>query len=411
MGYKKGSLVLRVFLLLEKPLFAFVFAFAAYFLLSTLGGSPFRVTRTAYFNYLADAFLHGQLYLRLLPITQYDLSHFNGHYYLYWPPMPAILLMPFVGIFGIGFSDVFFSTVLAALNVATVAALLRAADRAGIIRISAEVRTLLVIFFAFGTSHLIVALFGRVWFTAQLLGFLCVGLAYLAAIELKGIWAFLVTGILIGCAMLTRNHLVFTGIWPAYYLLKKNWTNQPKVYLYALTGLLPVFIMGLLFLAYNYARFNSPFEVGIRYHNMATVFVSDYKKYGAFNLHYLPINFYYQYIYYPLPPKEESYMGGSLFLLSPVFFYAFRAMIRQFRNPNIWLWLISILATSVPILLLMGTGWIQYGPRYTLDFTIPLLLLTASGVEGTSTSLLAALTILSIAQYIPGIPLFIKLHL
>jgi len=86
-------------------------------------------------------------------------------------------------------------------------------------------------------------------------------------------------------------------------------------------------------------------------------------------------------------------------------------MIRQVRNPNIWLWLLSILATSVPILLLMGTGWIQYGPRYTLDFTIPLLLLTASGIEGTSASLLGALTILSVMQYIPGISLFVKLHL
>jgi hypothetical protein len=411
MGSKTGSLLLRFFLYLERPIFVFFFAFVAYFLLSRLGGSPFRVTRTAYFNYLADAFLHGQLYLRILPITTYDLSHFNGHYYLYWPPMPAILLMPFVKIFGINFSDVFFDTILAALNVAVVATLLRAADRAELIRISAVQRVLLVFFFAFGTSHLILAMFGRVWFTAQLLGILLVVLAYLAAIELKGRLAFLVTGILIGCAMFTRNHLIFTGIWPAYYLIMKNWTNQPKVYLYALIGALPVLVMGLLFLGYNNARFGSPLEVGIRYHNMAPVFVSDYKKYGAFNLHYLPTNFYYQYIYYPLPPKEESYMGGSLFLLSPVFFYSFRAMIRQVRNPNIWLWLVSILATSVPILLLMGTGWIQYGPRYTLDFTIPLLLLTASGIEGTSASLLAALTILSIMQYIPGIPLFIKLHL
>jgi len=411
MGSKAGSFLLRFFTLLEQPLFAFIVAFIAYFLLSTLGGSPFRVTRTAYFNYLADAFLHGQLYLRLLPTTTYDLSHFNGHYYLYWPPMPAILLMPLVRIFGVGFSDVFFNTVLAALNVAVVAALLRAADRAGIIRISEVYRALLVFFFAFGTSHLILALFGRVWFTAQLLGFLLVGLAYLSAIELKGAWAFLVTGLLMGCAMLTRNHLIFTGIWPAYYLTAKNWTNQPKVYLYALVGVLPVLVMGLWFLGYNSARFDSPFEVGIRYHNMAAVFVSDYKNYGAFNLHYLPINFYYQYIYYPLPPKEESYMGGSLFLLSPVFFYSFRAIIREVRNPNIWLWLISIVATSIPILLLMGTGWIQYGPRYTLDFTIPLLLLTASRVQETSASLLAALTILSVMQYIPGIPLFVKLHL
>src|SRR6266498_432752 len=132
MGSKAGSFLLRFFTLLEQPLFAFIVAFIAYFLLSTLGGSPFRVTRTAYFNYLADAFLHGQLYLRLLPKTVYDLSHFNGHYYLYWPPMPAIVLMPFVALFGVGFSDVFFNVVLASVNVAMVATLLRAVDRTDI---------------------------------------------------------------------------------------------------------------------------------------------------------------------------------------------------------------------------------------------------------------------------------------
>ena len=411
MSSKTGSTLLRFFTLLERPIFGFSLAFVVYFLLSAQGGSPFRVTRTAYFNYLADAFLHGQLSLRLLPTTVYDLSHFSGHYYLYWPPIPAIVLMPFVAIFGVGFSDVFFDTVLASLNVAVVAALLRAVDKAGLIRISAEYRALLVFFFAFGTPHLILALFGRVWFTTQLLGFLLVGLAYLSAIELKGALSFLVTGVLMGCAMLTRNHLLFTGIWPAYYLIMKNWTNGSKVYLYGIIGMLPILVMGLLFLAYNFARFGSPLEEGIRYHNMAARFVQDYKKYGAFNLHYLPINFYYQYIYYPLPAREESYMGGSLFLLSPVFFYIFRAIFRGFRNPNVWLWMVSILATSIPILLLMGTGWVQYGPRYTLDFTIPLLLLTAIGVQGTSKSLLALLTMISVLEYIPGIFLFVRLHL
>ena len=96
-------------------------------------------------------------------------------------------------------------------------------------------------------------------------------------------------------------------------------------------------------------------------------------------------------------------MGGSLFLLSPVFFYAFRGIFRGYRNPNVVAWMASILATSIPILLLMGTGWIQYGPRYTLDFTIPLLMLTANGVQPTSRRLLFYLTAISIIQYIPGV--------
>src|SRR5215216_5094674 len=249
---KIKSFFTYLFLSLENPLFAFLFALSAYFLLSILGGQPFRVRDTAYFNYLADAFLHGQLYLRLIPTSTRDLSFFNGRYYLYWPPMPAVVLMPFVDIFGVDFSDVFFNVVIASMNVAVLAALFRAVDRAGLVRITANYRAMLVFFFALGTVHVVLALFGKVWFTAQLLGFLFVGLAYLAAIELKGTLSFFVTGLLMACAALTRNHLLFTAVWPAYYLLAKYWRDRPRLYLYLVAGLLPVLVMGWLFLDYNF---------------------------------------------------------------------------------------------------------------------------------------------------------------
>ena len=411
MASKIKSFFIHFLISVENPLFAFIFAFLTYFLLSIAGGQPLRVRDTAYFNYLADAFLHGQLYLRVLPPATHDLSYFQGHYYLYWPPMPAMILMPFIAEFGVHFSDVFFNVVLASLNIAMLAALFRAVDREGLISIPAEYRAMLLVFFTLGTVHLILALFGKVWFTAQLLGFLFVGLAYLAAIELKGLQSFLIAGILIACATFTRNHLVFTGIWPAYYLLAKNWNDRPRLYFSAAAGLIPLLLMGALFLDYNLLRFHSPFELGIRYHFMDPVFVADYHKYGAFNLHYLPINFYYQYIYYPYPYSEETLMGGSLFLLSPVFFYAFVGMIRGYRNPNIWMWTLSVIATSIPILLLMGTGWKQFGPRYTLDFTVPLLLLTASGVQKTSRLLLSGLISISVLQYILGFFLYARFQL
>jgi hypothetical protein len=65
--------------------------------------------------------------------------------------------------------------------------------------------------------------------------------------------------------------------------------------------------------------------------------------------------------------------------------------------------LLSVFATSIPILLLMGTGWIQFGPRYTLDFTVPLLLLTAQGVPFASKKILVVLVIISIVQYFIGV--------
>jgi hypothetical protein len=270
----------------------------------------------------------------------------------------------------------------------------------------------LVLFFALGTVHVTLAIFGQVWHTSQLLAFLFVGLAYLSAIQLDGAAAFFITGLFMGSAMLTRNHLLFAGIWPAYHLIEKNWCDRTKLFKYISVGLLPVIIMGLLFLYYNFVRFGDPAELGYSYHQMAPFFRANYQKYGPFNLHYLPTNFYYQYIHYPFPFRDQTtLMGNSLFLLSPVFFFAFKGIYREYRNPNIILLIISIVLTSIPILLLMGTGWVQYGPRYTLDFTIPLLLLTACGVQGTSMRLLVWLTVISILHYIPGIFLYVELKL
>ena len=124
----------RILLHFEKPLIASLSAFIVYFALSMLRDSPFGVTPTAYFNHLADSFLHGQLHLRLLPSSLHDLSFFDGRYYLYWPPMPAVVLMPFVAIFGVNFSDIFFTIVLASVNVGIVALLLRAATKEKLIQ-------------------------------------------------------------------------------------------------------------------------------------------------------------------------------------------------------------------------------------------------------------------------------------
>jgi len=51
----------------------------------------------------------------------------------------------------------------------------------------------------------------------------------------------------------------------------------------------------------------------------------------------------------------------------------------------------------------MGTGFAQFGPRYTLDFTVPLLLLTALGIEKWKLIIPLALAIVSFIQYLIGV--------
>ena len=54
------------------------------------------------------------------------------------------------------------------------------------------------------------------------------------------------------------------------------------------------------------------------------------------------------------------------------------------------------------MLLLMGTGWMQFGPRYTLDITVPLLMATAIGAASARQTLLERLSMVSFLFYVPG---------
>lgn len=364
--------------------------------------SLFHVSKHAYFNYLADAFVHGQLHLRVIPEITHDLVLAHHRFYLYWPPFPAVLLMPFVAIFGVTFSDVFFTLVIGAVNVSLTAVLFTRLRELHMVELPDFHHWMLVICFAFGTVHLTMAPLGRVWFTSQLLGYLFVLAAFLAAVSVEDRRAFLITGLAVSAAVATRNHLVFLGLWPAYHLLEKYRDRDRKWLAGSVAiGLAPLLATLASLAAYNFARFGSVTEMGLDLHQMAGAFSSEYQLYGAFHVHYLPLNFHYQYLFYPFPMSAESAMGGSLFLLTPLFFgalFAFRIPVKLSRL----VLAISILLTATPILLLMGTGWVQFGPRYTLDFMVPLLMLTALGIRGWPRWVIGLMVLISIVHYVLG---------
>ncbi|MCJ7518650.1 MAG: hypothetical protein MUO42_03150, partial [Anaerolineaceae bacterium] len=229
-------------------------------------------------------------------------------------------------------------------------------------------------------------------------------LAYLAAFSLRGGKAWFFTGLALACAMLTRSQMVFTGIFPAVYLFyrEKPW-NRGGVIRNLAWAALPLVAALLFYLFYNQLRFGSPMDVGLAYHIGSDFFRSDLERYGFFNLRYIPNNLYYQYIFYPFPLRQESILGGSLFLLSPLFFGVFAAFWKPRKKIYVWALLVSILITNIPIILCIGTGWTQFGPRYTLDFTVPLLLLTALGIEKWKPIIPFVLAIISFIQYFIGV--------
>ncbi len=227
---------------------------------------------------------------------------------------------------------------------------------------------------------------------------------YLAALWLHGVRAFLGIGLGVAAALLTRNHVALIGLWPLVYLIVgQRAIGWRRLVGNVLISGIPVLVALALFGAYDYLRFGSVFDNGISYHQMNAFFSEDFKRYGAFNLHYLPTNLYYQFLAYPLPFNDLTFMGGGLFWLSPVFIASVWGVIKGRPRWSVWTLVATIGLVATPIWLLMGTGWEQFGPRYTLDFTVPLLLLTALGIRRWPLKAVAFLTLLSIMQYFIGL--------
>lgn len=396
----------RSFLVWERPVSAMLLAGLILLGVSATAGAPWRQSDSPYYNYLADAFLHGQLHLRLIPADTLDLSLYAGKYYLYWGPLPALTAMPLVAIFGVGVSDILQSLAVGALNVGLFAWLLRAATRRGLIEISPTRRALMVLFFALGTAHTPLPGAGRVWYIVQLYTVTCVLLAYLAAFALEKEKAFFWSGLALSGILLTRASAMFSAIFLAWYLINRYQREGMRALLrYSLCGVAPLLAVGALTVLYNAARFSGPLDFGMAYQLMNPGFQKVFDEYGFFNTYFIPTNLYLWYVLYPISFKDGLFVtawGGSIFLLSPLFFAALTALWSERRRAATWVLVVTFLLGNIPLMLLMGPGSFNFGPRYALDFTVPLMLLTAMGVRRWPGWLCALALAISLLHYLLG---------
>lgn len=388
-------------------------AFVVY-LLVALGFNARGLGQSAfpYFVYLADAFLRGQLALASIPPQLYDLVQFQGKVYLYWPPFPAVVLMPVVALWGLGASDTLINLLIGSANVGLVSLMLSELTRQHIAVLSRVQRAWMTVFFAFGTVYFTLVPFGNVWFGSQVVGLTVTLAAHIVALRFSNWQWMLVAGVFAGLAFLTRNPLILSFVWLAWFCLKRAWPRgRTHVLAVSLSAAGPVVLSILLYGWYNYARFGNPLDIGYAYHNMAGLFRSDYQHYGAFSLHYLPINLYYYLLAIPYlslygeNPATDFWMGGSMFLMSPLYLAALWGMFREWKGDG-WALSLSCLMGLAPALLLMGTGWMQFGPRYTLDIAAPMLVATAIGVKHLPPKWLSRFVVFSVAMYLPGVLLF-----
>jgi hypothetical protein len=97
----------------------------------------------------------------------------------------------------------------------------------------------------------------------------------------------------------------------------------------------------------------------------------------------------------------------SLFLTTPAFLYLFFA--RRVTALTIGAW-ISTALLLLPLITYYNPGWHQFGYRFSLDFTIPLLVWLVAGLKGKPAWILKSLIVLSVLINAWGTAWFVGLY-
>ena len=345
-----------------------------------------RQSHAPHFVYQADAWLHGQLSLRVSPPDDNDWARVGDRWYVSFPPGPALLMLPGVALWGFQLDDVSFTLAFAGLNALLLFLWLEALRRDGEHRRSRPENAALALLFAFGTVAFSCSIRGEVWFTAEVVGvtatLLYLRLAHRARRPL-------LAGLALGFAAVTRAPLLFSGI---YFLLEvlsggeapaARWPDPAAWRDRARWRALGLFALGaaplLLFAAWsNLARFGSPFDFG-HAHFWNNRVNPEVQRYGLFSLHYLEAQLHAAFT--RLPHLEGGRLawdphGMSLFLTTPLFLWLLWPRERPRLHRALWL---AAAATALPGFLYQNTGYVQFGYRFSLDWTPYLFGLLALG--------------------------------
>lgn len=341
----------------------------------------------AYFDHLASAFLHGRLHLDPTP-GEYDLTAFEGRWYVPFPPLPALLLMPLVAWLGVaGVSTVWFSVVCGAITVWLVWKLLDSVARRKWISLSCGDQRWLTVLFAIGCVHWHVALEGSVWFLAQTCTTLFLALAAWLATASRSPWP---CGAALALALLGRPHVLLT--WPLLYGLHRMQdarSGSPRgvsggwLSSWSLASLTPAVGALLLLAWYNQARFGDPLDFGYTRQKVDASLMHALHAVGQFSWRHVPRNLWYILVGPPYWraaewfPRPDDH-GLSLLLTTPALFALPWARRSDGMTRGAWL---AVGLTLLPLLAYYNTGWRQFGYRFSLDFMTPLVVLLAVAAE------------------------------
>jgi hypothetical protein len=324
----------------------------------------------------------------LVDLRRRDIVKRASTWYVTFPPGPALVMLPGVALFGLGFPDVLFTALCGALIPLLLLRLLERV-RPGHTREhlwAAAAWTL-------ASPACFVAAHGSVWFTAQILGamflVLHIGAAWDARRPVRaGLW--------LGLAVACRVSLAFAV---PFFLLE--WWRGGRRLSTLLRFLAPLTAIGLVLALLNSLRFDDPLEFGHAYLDIR--WQTRIQTFGMFSPHYLARNLEAMLWLVPQVSAAAPYLrwsihGMGLLIGSPWLLLLARARQRFPQRAGLAL---AALAVAIPSLLYQNTGQLQFAYRFALDFLPCLLVLLVLG-GGARGRLFPALVLASAAVQLHG---------
>ncbi|NVB38323.1 hypothetical protein G6O69_10815 [Pseudenhygromyxa sp. WMMC2535] len=247
----------------------------------------------------------------LREIPRRDILHREETWFISFPPGPALAMLPAVALRGTQARDVLITCLLAALIPVV---LLRLFDRerglGGGARLRGSEHLWAVAAWTFASPAAFVGAHGRVWFTAQIAAALCLSLYISMAWRCRRP---ALAGLALAMAVACRPHLAL-----ALPLFVVEWWRETEGrarVLAALRFAAPILVIGGLLMAFNWARFEDPFEFGHRF--LEIRWQRRMQEQGMFSTAYLGRNLRCAFSLLPVWSHGPGPWPGAMLGLSP----------------------------------------------------------------------------------------------
>ena len=369
-----------------------------------------RSPRLAYFDHLADAFLHGRAHLSRPPAV-HDLTFRNGRWYVPFPPLPALILLPWIAWRGVErVSTPLVSCATGASAVTFVYLLLSSLATGGWTGLSMADNLWLTLFFACSTALWWVSVAGAVWYFAQTATVTFVALSVWLTVATGSPWT---AGAALGLAMLGRPHVALS--WPLLVgaaadrlALAPGGFDLSALAVWGACSAVPLLAAVAALLLYNRIRFGSLLDFGYKDELVATGLKGDLQAGGQFNPRFAGRNLWYMLL---APPRREPErrrlvpdpMGMGLLLTTPALVWLCRGTPWSGLAAGAW---IAAGLVVLPVVTYYATGWWQFGARFSLDFLVPLTVLLSLAARGGTVPWLAGLIAAGVLVNVWGVRWF-----